>query len=201
MSVYYYMDKRINKSKQKLKEKYIELLFKKEPEEIKVKELCSLSNINRSTFYERYGYLDALVSEIIEDEIKKISFDDERCNKFSVGFDQVSKGDIKKYIGRFYSNKILVRFCSVENKEFYISKIITKQIESALSLLNNILYYEALFQCVGALTILIEFLNDKKSHQIDDVIDIIYKYALIMLKDINKSWLRTIFKFYQLSIS
>ena len=69
MSVYYYMDKRINKSKQKLKEKYIELLFKKEPEEIKVKELCSLSNINRSTFYERYGYLDALVSEIIEDEI------------------------------------------------------------------------------------------------------------------------------------
>ena len=77
MSVYYYMDKRINKSKQKLKEKYIELLFKKEPEEIKVKELCALSNINRSTFYERYGYLDALVSEIIEDEIKKISFDDE----------------------------------------------------------------------------------------------------------------------------
>ena len=102
-------------------------------------------------------------------------------------FDQVSKDDIKKYIDRFYSNKILVRFCSVENKEFYISKIITKQIESALSLLNNILYYEALFQCVGALTILIEFLNDKKSHQIDDVIDIIYKYALIMLKDINKS--------------
>ena len=187
MSVYYYMDKRINKSKQKLKEKYIELLFKKEPEEIKVKELCALSNTNRSTFYERYGYLDALVSEIIEDEIKKISFDDERINKFSVGFDQVSKDDIKKYIDRFYSNKILVRFCSVENKEFYISKIITKQIESALSLLNNILYYEALFQCVGALTILIEFLNDKKSHKIDDVIDIVYKYALIMLKDINKS--------------
>ena len=198
MSVYYYMDKRINKSKQKLKEKYIELLFKKEPEEIKVKELCALANINRSTFYERYGYLDALVSEIIEDEIKKISFDDERINKFSVGFDQVSKDDIKKYIDRFYSNKILVRFCSVENKEFYISKIITKQIESALSLLNNILYYEALFQCVGALTILIEFLNDKKSHQIDDVIDIVYKYALIMLKDINKSWLRTIIRFIRI---
>ena len=58
MSVKYNMDKRIVKSKQKLKEKYIELLFKKEPEEIKVNELCSLSSINRSTFYDINGYLD-----------------------------------------------------------------------------------------------------------------------------------------------
>ena len=76
-----------------------------------------------------------------------------------------------------------MRFCSVDNKEFYISKIISKQIESSLSFLTNISYYEALFQCVGALTILIEFLNDKKSHQIDDVIDVIYKHSLAMFKD------------------
>ena len=183
MSVKYNMDKRIVKSKQKLKEKYVELLFKKEPEEIKVNELCSLSNINRSTFYDRYGYLDALVNEIIEEEINKISIDEERIIVFPVDFEQVNKKDIERYIDRFYNNKILMRFCSVDNKEFYISKIISKQIESSLSFLNNISYYEALFQCVGALTILIEFLNDKKSHQIDDVIDIIYKHALAMFKD------------------
>ena len=183
MSVKYNMDKRIVKSKQKLKEKYVELLFKKEPEEIKVNELCSLSNINRSTFYDRYGYLDALVNEIIEEEINKISIDEERIIVFPVDFEQVNKKDIERYIDRFYNNKILMRFCSVDNKEFYISKIISKQIESSLSFLTNISYYEALFPCVGALTILIEFLNDKKSHQIDDVIDIIYKHALAMFKD------------------
>lgn len=183
MSVKYNMDKRIVKSKQKLKEKYVELLFKKEPEEIKVNELCSLSNINRSTFYDRYGYLDALVNEIIEEEINKISIDEERIIVFPVDFEQVNKKDIERYIDRFYNNKILMRFCSVDNKEFYISKIISKQIETSLPFLTNISYYEALFQCVGALTILIEFLNDKKSHQIDDVIDIIYKHALAMFKD------------------
>ena len=183
MSVKYNMDKRIVKSKQKLKEKYVELLFKKEPEEIKVNELCSLSNINRSTFYDRYGYLDALVNEIIEEEINKISIDEERIIVFPVDFEQVNKKDIERYIDRFYNNKILMRFCSVDNKEFYISKIISKQIESSLSFLTNISYCEALFQCVGALTILIEFLNDKKSHQIDDVIDVIYKHALAMFKD------------------
>ena len=183
MSVKYNMDKRIVKSKQKLKEKYVELLFKKEPEEIKVNELCSLSNINRSTFYDRYGYLDALVNEIIEEEINKISIDEERIIEFPVDFEQVNKKDIERYIDRFYNNKILMRFCSVDNKAFYISKIISKQIETSLPFLTNISYYEALFQCVGSLTILIEFLNDKKSHQIDDVIDIIYKHALAMFKD------------------
>ena len=141
MSVKYNMDKRIVKSKQKLKEKYVELLFKKEPEEIKVNELCSLSNINRSTFYDRYGYLDALVNEIIEEEINKISIDEERIIVFPVDFEQVNKKDIERYIDRFYNNKILMRFCSVDNKEFYISKIISKQIESSLSFLTNISYY------------------------------------------------------------
>ncbi len=162
---------------------YDKLDIKKEPEEIKVNELCSLSNINRSTFYDRYGYLDALVNEIIEEEINKISIDEERIIVFPVDFEQVNKKDIERYIDRFYNNKILMRFCSVDNKEFYISKIISKQIETSLPFLTNISYYEALFQCVGALTILIEFLNDKKSHQIDDVIDIIYKHALAMFKD------------------
>ena len=68
MSVNFNMDKRIIKSKQKIKEKYLELLFKKDPSKIQVNELCALAHVNRSTFYERYGYLDALVDEIIEEE-------------------------------------------------------------------------------------------------------------------------------------
>ena len=73
MSVNLKMDKRIEKTKQKIKSKYKELMFQKEPNNIQVKELCKQANINRSTFYERYGYIDALIDEIIEEEVTKIS--------------------------------------------------------------------------------------------------------------------------------
>src|SRR5574344_1177042 len=73
MSVNLKMDKRIEKTKQKIKSKYIELMLQKEPNTIQVKELCKQANINRSTFYERYGYIDKLIDEIIEEEVTKIS--------------------------------------------------------------------------------------------------------------------------------
>ena len=163
MSVNLKMDKRIEKTKQKIKSKYIELMFQKEPNTIQVKELCKQANINRSTFYERYGYIDTLIDEIIEEEVTKIS--------------------LNNYVESFYNNKILVRFCLVDNKDFYVSKIIHKQIEYSIKKLSNVSYYQALFQVVGVLSVLIEFLNNKKSHSIDDIVDIIYDHILILLKD------------------
>ncbi len=64
-----------------------------------------------------------------------------------------------------------------------VSKIIHKQIEYSIKKLNNVSYYQALFQVVGVLSVLIEFLNNKKSHSIEDIVDIIYDHILILLKD------------------
>ena len=150
MSVNFNMDKRIIKSKQKIKEKYLELLFKKDPSKIQVNELCALAHVNRSTFYERYGYLDALVDEIIEEQLINVSFDkyDEKEEVSSI--EQIEKEQIKQYIQKFYANKILVKFCLAENKEIYVGKIIQKQIAIGVKELNKISYYQALFQTVGA---------------------------------------------------
>ena len=182
MSVNLKMDKRIKKTKQKIKSKYIELMLQKEPNTIQVKELCKQANINRSTFYERYGYIDKLIDEIIEEEVTKISLNnyDIESNYQNL---KINKTMIKTYVESFCNNKILVRFCLVDNKDFYVSKIIHKQIEYSIKKLNNVSYYQALFQVVGVLSVLIEFLNNKKSHSIEDIVDIIYDHILILVKD------------------
>lgn len=131
MSVNLKMDKRIEKTKQKIKSKYIELMLQKEPNTIQVKELCKQANINRSTFYERYGYIDKLIDEIIEEEVTKISL-----NNYDIESNyqnsKINKTMIKTYVESFYNNKILVRFCLVDNNDFYVSKIIHKQIEFSI---------------------------------------------------------------------
>lgn len=67
------MDRRINKTKQALKETLTELLEKKEIRKITVKELTEKANINRGTFYlhytDIYDMIDKLEDDIINDLI------------------------------------------------------------------------------------------------------------------------------------
>lgn len=62
------MDKRIKKTKQAIKNAYMELRTKKSIEKITIKELCELADINKSTFYSHYEDIYAL-SDAMEYEM------------------------------------------------------------------------------------------------------------------------------------
>lgn len=62
------MDHRIEKTKQSIRVAFMELRSRKDLERIKVKELCELAKINKSTFYAYYADVYDL-SEQIENEI------------------------------------------------------------------------------------------------------------------------------------
>lgn len=62
------MDYRIEKTKQNIRGVFIKLRSHKDLERIKVKELCELAKINKSTFYAHYADIYDL-SEQIENEI------------------------------------------------------------------------------------------------------------------------------------
>lgn len=62
------MDKRIKKTKQSIKNAFMELRTKKSIEKITVKELCELADINKSTFYSHYEDINAL-SDALEYEM------------------------------------------------------------------------------------------------------------------------------------
>ncbi len=86
------MDARIEKTKKKLKSSVLQLLKKKNLEEITVKELCDTANINRSTFYVHYGNVVDVFEEItneIQDMMKK------RMAK-------IEHGDLYEYLGVYF---------------------------------------------------------------------------------------------------
>lgn len=174
------MDKRIIRSTQKIKDTYLKLLFKEDPSQIQVKDLCREANVNRSTFYDRYGFLEALENEVIEEEMKKISFDDVQIDSLPKEASGIDKNIIRKYIKAFCSNKILLRFCMVKNREKYVDIIAHKQIELCANRLTSISYYSAYFQCIGALATLIEWVNSPKGQTIDDIVDIVYAHSVAM---------------------
>lgn len=74
------MDKRIEKTKHGIYNAFIEMRSKKDLEHISVKELCELSNINKSTFYAHYldiyDLSDKIESEITAEIMKEINIDD-----------------------------------------------------------------------------------------------------------------------------
>lgn len=176
------MDKRIINSNKKIKDTYIEMLMKQEPNKIQVKELCKLAHINRSTFYDRYGFLENLENEIIEDEMKRFSFGETQIDQLEQENDGIHKEIIKRYFEAFCNNKILVRFCTIGNREKYVDIIAHKQVNLCASSLTKITYYEAYFQCLGALTTIIEWMNDNKGHTLDDIVDIVYNHSIAMFK-------------------
>ena len=174
------MDKRILKSTQKIKNAYLDMLFKIEPNKIQVKDLCLAAHVNRSTFYERFGFIETLESEIIEEEMKKITFDGIQIDALPKESDGIDKELIRKYIKSFCGNKILIRMCTVENREKYVDIIAHNQIKICASALTEVSYYGAYFQCIGALATIIEWVNNHKNQSLNDIVDIVYNHSIAM---------------------
>lgn len=174
------MDKRISKSIIKIKNAYKELLFNVEPNEIQVKELCKEAKVNRSTFYDRFGFLDNLEKEIIEEEMNDITFSENQIDQLKKEVNGIDKDIIKKYIEYFSNNKVLVRFCTVNGREKYINIIAQIQVKLCASELTKISYYDAYFQVIGALSMIIEWINNKQNHSINDIVDIVHAHSIAM---------------------
>lgn len=66
------MDRRIKKTKNAIKEAFLQMRQKKELEKISIKELCDLADINKSTFYTHYHDIYDLSSQLGKDAILRI---------------------------------------------------------------------------------------------------------------------------------
>lgn len=60
-------DRRERKSRAAFKNALIQLMAEKSAEKISVTEICSLADVNRSTFYAHYGSVEQLLSDIHKD--------------------------------------------------------------------------------------------------------------------------------------
>lgn len=64
------MDKRRENTKKKIQQTYINMLMQREP--INVRSLVKKANINKSTFYRYYTYLEELENELVHDVVEKL---------------------------------------------------------------------------------------------------------------------------------
>ena len=67
-----FLDIRIEKTERAIKQAFMELRAQKPVEKIKVKELCDLACINKSTFYAHYQDIRAVIEQIENDIIEKM---------------------------------------------------------------------------------------------------------------------------------
>ncbi len=94
-------DRRTTLSRTAIREAFRRLLERSELNRITVKELCAEAAVNRSTFYERYGTIQAVLEDCLEDYFIRL---DQTIRKEAPGSEKYAGGDLMPAIRFFDEN-------------------------------------------------------------------------------------------------
>lgn len=180
------MDKRTvraERSKAALKNAFIDLLRTEEPEQITVVKLCKKAELNRSTFYAHYDYIDMMIQEILLENLKDVYANIESQWFLPLENGGVDRAVIKEYLDRFLKNAVLWRFCTCENNAKYTTLIIQLQVGLTVGPTNDpARYYYAFFHNAGVLNLVLEWLSNGKPVPMESIEEIIHEYSTILYK-------------------
>ncbi|MDO4501352.1 MAG: TetR/AcrR family transcriptional regulator [Erysipelotrichaceae bacterium] len=178
------MDTRKEKTHKKIKDTYLKLIKKKDPSHISAIELCEAAEINRSTFYDHFGYMDGLVNEVIRDQVNII------CNM--EGVEKVATSDenghiprqvIEKIVNNYLNNEIIQIFLKSDRSNVYNQIIMDEQTKRTMVKLNcEFCYLRVYFMNVGLFMTLSKWLSSNKKMPIEKLIDIAYDYSIATYK-------------------
>jgi len=114
---------------EKIKKCYINLLLLKGPTDITVSEICKKSRINRSTFYKYYSYIDLLIEDIIRDQINEISkVNDVLYDQFYIE-NTTGPKHVAAYMQNIAGNAVLMRFIKSSDSHLFKTLITKTQCE------------------------------------------------------------------------
>jgi AcrR family transcriptional regulator len=102
------MDLRIVKTRKNIREAFLELRAKNPLEKIKVKHLCDLALINKTTFYKHYQDIYALSDEIEDDTIQSLMGNFKDINSLFTDPDEFIKG--LYYTFKAHEDQVLLLF-------------------------------------------------------------------------------------------
>ena len=113
------MDLRIVKTKKNIRQAFLELRSENALEKIKVKKLCELALINKTTFYKHYQDIYALSEEIEDETILSIMSSFEHMNSLFADPD----GFMKELYYAFKSHEDLIMILFSERMNILIDKV------------------------------------------------------------------------------
>ena len=180
------MDRRVARGEQSraaLKAAFLRLFQTKEPEDITVIELCREAGVHRSTFYAHYEYMDALIREVLWENVAEV------CEGFALQWDLpledggVARALIDSYLHRFLTNPTLLRFCTCRDSGRYRSLIIRAQVEISLGpTADPVRYYAAYFHNAGTFNCVLEWLNNGMPIPGSEVAEIVHDFSRVMYR-------------------
>jgi AcrR family transcriptional regulator len=187
------MDKNESKyhnSSIKMNNALINLLDKKDFEDITVKEICQTASVNRSTFYLHYENTYDLLKETIENLYKDFfsRYDsnlsmDRINNKSNDDLFLITPKYLKPYLSFVYDNKKIFKLMYFKNEvfngrnmyEIWLDKIF-KPILSKFNVKNEEEQsYIMLFHLQGLIGLIMEWVKNDCKMPIDDLINVIQK--------------------------
>ena len=187
------MDKNESKyhnSSIKMNNALINLLDKKDFEDITVKEICQTASVNRSTFYLHYENTYDLLKETIENLYKDFfsRYDsnlsmDRINNKSSDDLFLITPKYLKPYLSFVHDNKKIFKLMYFKNEvfngrnmyEIWLDKIF-KPILSKFNVKNEEEQsYIMLFHLQGLIGLIMEWVKNDCKMPIDDLINVIQK--------------------------
>ena len=169
-------NKRRKESQEKIEKVFIELIQKKEIEEISVTDICKLANLNRSTFYANYIDIYDLADKIKDkmvDEFFNIYTDEAKKNYHSYDFLKLFYHIKENQL--FYKTYFKLNFDLIN--PIPVELIDEKEVERFIGSSKNLEYHIEFFKA-GLNAILKKWLNGgckESPEEIDEIIKSEYK--------------------------
>lgn len=180
-------DRRIRKSERVLKHAYERLLETRDPSEITVKDLCEAADVNRSTFYARFGYMEVLEGALIQDHMIKI-FATEKGN---VQFKYLEAGvleadSIGRYLENFRKDKFIHHLLHCARPEKYREMILQVQVANTVPENSSLeSKYAAYLQNGGVIVLVTKWIHDGCVMPVEQLTEIIQDASRGMFKHIK----------------
>ncbi|MBF7016332.1 TetR/AcrR family transcriptional regulator [Staphylococcus sp. 27_4_6_LY] len=182
-------DRRIKKSKQAIKHAFISLLQEKELDKITIKDITTLADINRGTFYlhyvDKYELLSSMEDEYIKNLSEKLHFDYfyiqyTNTEDFAKAFTTNILKNIMSYIANnidFY--KVILNLERKSQIESKISQLMFNNMQTLITSSNQIegipLDYFHSYVSGATISFIKHWVQDDNRMSVDDLADILFK--------------------------
>jgi len=184
------MDQRVargEQSKAAIKDAFIKLFRKKEPEEISVIDVCKKAGVNRSTFYAHFSNMNQLIRDVIRDNVALVCRGYDTQWNLPLEDGGVERSQVENYLTLFLANPTLQRFCTCSNNSRYRELIIRAQVEFSLGSENSPeMYYRAYFQNAGVFNCVLEWIANGRPIPRDEIVEIIHDYSKAMYRSVSR---------------
>ncbi len=181
------MSAKREKTRKRIIDAFTQLAYVNGIDGVYVKDICQKADINRSTFYEYYSYLDELIEEVIIQQFNLTLAEENKEGHQQTDISILGFEDVKHYIEAITNNRFIDVLLKSESVNRYFQMLVNHQVKVTLEDMqqDENSYYQAYFHNVGSLSIIFEWLKNGRPVPIDSIVKIIRNYSLELYKPIQ----------------